>query len=63
MALEVRDPQLVVRALEAAKGMGFTVRKVPQTRLRRVLRAAGLCWAIDEWCGVEVWQMALTGAL
>lgn len=62
VALEVRDPQLVARALEAAKGMGFAVRKVPQTRLRKVLRAAGLCWAGDEWCGVEVWQMALTGA-
>ncbi|KAF8245999.1 hypothetical protein K440DRAFT_632942 [Wilcoxina mikolae CBS 423.85] len=59
VALEVRDEALIRGALEKAVEMGFVVRKVPRTRLRKALGAARVEWAKEEWSGVEVWRLGV----
>ncbi|KAF8543492.1 putative methyltransferase-domain-containing protein, partial [Trichophaea hybrida] len=59
VALEVRDEALIRGALEKAVEMGFVVRRVPKTRLRKALSAARVEWAKEEWSGVEVWKLGV----
>jgi len=61
VALEVRDEALIRGALETATEMGFVVKKVPRTKLRKALGVAKVEWAKEEWAGVEVWRLKWEG--
>jgi predicted nicotinamide N-methyase len=56
VALEVRDKAVIEAALEMAKEMGIVLSRIPRTRLRKALKAAGMAWKEEEWEGVEVWK-------
>jgi uncharacterized protein YjgD (DUF1641 family) len=56
VALEVRDRAVIEAALEMAKEMGIVLSRIPRTRLRKALKAAGMAWEEEEWEGVEVWK-------
>lgn len=59
VALEVRDKGVIDHAVERAKECGFECKKVPESKVKKCMNAAGLAWAREDWEGVEIWRWKL----
>lgn len=54
IGLERRDPALIDRALQEAKGMGLNLNRVDKGKIDRLMLDAG--WDREEWDDVEIWK-------
>ena len=62
VALETRDPMLIASALEAAKAMGFSLKKIAAGRMEKALGKSGWGWEDkSEWEGIEIWKWKYAG--
>jgi len=64
LCLEKRDPALVLGLLDEAKEKwGFSVTKVPSTKLAKSIEKLGSDgtggWTKEDWEGVEIWKLKL----
>lgn len=60
IALENRDPGMIAAALEVGKEMGWTMKRVADTRVQKGIEKAwgngGEAWKRSDWEGVAVWK-------
>lgn len=64
VALETRDPLLIASALNQAKEMGFSCRKIAGGRVEKALVKSGWGWDKGDrrdWEGIEVWRWKYVG--
>lgn len=60
LCVERRDPELVDTLFaEARDTWGFSVDRVPSTKLAKSLDKGGLKWSRSDWEDVEVWKLRL----
>lgn len=65
VALETRDPLLIASALNQAKEMGFSCKKIAGGRVEKALAKSGWGWDKGDrrdWEGIEVWRWKYVGA-
>jgi hypothetical protein len=61
LALENRDGRQITEALQVGRDAGWSLKRVPDTRVQKAVEKAGWGWGRADWEGVEVWKGRLGG--
>jgi hypothetical protein len=62
LCIERRDPSLIDSALSEAQSVwGFDVTRIPHKRISKAMVKGGVKWDKEDWEGIEIWKMTLSG--